>query len=320
MNDILLSVIIPVYNMELYIEDCLYSILNQDMKNSYEVIIINDGSTDRSKELIEKVINTKVNNNIIFKNIDNQGVSNARNFGISLSSGRFVSFLDGDDWLTSNYIKTTCECLINNGDYDIIYFDRYFSYPQGNKLVSYPLFNGNILENEKIFNELNYSACNKAFSQRLFDKGLSFQKGKIYEDMPFSLDALLLSDNIIKIEQPLYFVRQDTPNSVTNRLNDRELDLYYHLVSGLDKISNNSDSIKIEYMKYMDRTLLYWVVKLIRYQSVDILKNDKITLFLNENNVSSKFEKIFCVLINHKKFRVLSAIIKINDWMKELNK
>ncbi|WP_318418199.1 glycosyltransferase family 2 protein [Photobacterium leiognathi] len=314
MNNVLLSVIIPVYNMELYIQECLKSVFNQKMKDLYEVIIINDGSTDNSKALIEKEINKYKDNNIIFKNIHNQGVSNARNLGVNLSSGKYISFVDSDDWVSANYIETICQSLMKNITYDIYYFDRFFSYPKKNKLISYPFYRGRINENASIFSELNYSACNKVYSQNLFKDGLSFYKGKIYEDMPFSLDALLLSDTISKINAPLYFVRQNTPNSVTNKLNKNEIDLYYHLIEGVEKIPADSVDIKNEYIKYMDRTLLYWIVKLIRYKCFNTL--NEVNISIDINNLSSSSDKIFSFFVNNKKYMILTFLVRVNDLIK----
>jgi len=102
------SLIIPVYNLEHYIERCLNSIVNQDMdSNEFEVIIINDGSTDNSIGIIEKYI-TSYSNFKLFT-IANNGVSNARNQGLMKSKGEYIFFIDGDDWLYENKLKSVYE-------------------------------------------------------------------------------------------------------------------------------------------------------------------------------------------------------------------
>ena len=98
----LISIIVPCFNNEKYVEKCLDSINQQSFKD-FEVIIINDGSTDNSKEIIEHFIKTKPNYHLI--NQKNMGVSTARNNGLKLVKGEFVCFVDADDYIESNYLK-----------------------------------------------------------------------------------------------------------------------------------------------------------------------------------------------------------------------
>ena len=100
-SDVDISLIIPVYNVESYLERCLSSVENQTFEN-FEVIIVNDGSTDGSLQIIQKFLNRNVN----FKLIDqeNKGLGEARNVGIKNSCGRYVAFLDSDDFLEPRYL------------------------------------------------------------------------------------------------------------------------------------------------------------------------------------------------------------------------
>ena len=103
--DLHLSIIIPIYNLELYIEKCLKSILNQDLPvNQYEIIVINDGSTDNSASIVSRLI--KNNSNIKLINKTNGGVSSARNVGIQEAKGEYITFLDGDDYFVPNILSS----------------------------------------------------------------------------------------------------------------------------------------------------------------------------------------------------------------------
>lgn len=95
MDKIKISIIIPVYNVEKYIEECLISVLNQTMKE-IEIICINDGSTDNSLKILNNYKNK--NENIRIVNQENSGLSNARNVGLSLAKGEYIFFLDSDDF------------------------------------------------------------------------------------------------------------------------------------------------------------------------------------------------------------------------------
>ena len=102
----LISIIVPVYNCEEYIEKCIDSILHQTYQN-FEVIVINDGSKDNTLEKLKKYINK---NKITIISIENNGVSNARNLGIKNSKGDYICFIDSDDWVEKEYL----ECFVRN--------------------------------------------------------------------------------------------------------------------------------------------------------------------------------------------------------------
>lgn len=108
MNNNLLSVIIPVYNTEKYLTRCLNSVINQSYKN-LELIVINDGSTDHSQDLIND-FSIRYNNIQCIQLQENKGLGNARNLGLNKARGKYVSFIDSDDWIDSNFYRV----LINN--------------------------------------------------------------------------------------------------------------------------------------------------------------------------------------------------------------
>lgn len=103
--DLRLSIIIPTYNLELYIEKCLKSLLNQDLPlNQYEIIVVNDGSTDSTEFIVAGLVED--NSNIKLINKTNGGVSSARNIGIQEAKGEYITFLDGDDYFVPNILSS----------------------------------------------------------------------------------------------------------------------------------------------------------------------------------------------------------------------
>ena len=108
------SIIIPIYNVEKYIEKCLNTIINQTYKN-IEIILIDDGSTDKSSNICDKY--SKIDERIKVIHKQNEGVSIARNDGIELSTGKYIVFIDPDDYVSKNHIETLYSCInINNVD------------------------------------------------------------------------------------------------------------------------------------------------------------------------------------------------------------
>ena len=105
------SIIVPAYNTEKYINKCLTSLINQTYKN-IEIIVVNDGSTDNTKEIVENFAYSDYR--IKLFNIENSGVSNARNFAIKNSTGNYIAFVDSDDYISSNYIEIMLSCALEN--------------------------------------------------------------------------------------------------------------------------------------------------------------------------------------------------------------
>src|SRR5699024_1200447 len=130
MLEMLISVIIPIYNKEEYLDECINSVVNQTYKN-LEIILVNDGSTDRSEVIINKWY--KKDDRIVFLNQENKGVSSARNKGISKANGEYVFFIDADDRLEDNALNLLYKySLINKSDIIMSNFihvkNKYISY------------------------------------------------------------------------------------------------------------------------------------------------------------------------------------------------
>lgn len=143
------SIIIPVYNIEKYIERCLLSIINQSYKN-IEVIIVDDGSTDKSSDIVDDYLN---HNNFIVIHKENGGLSSARNAGLKVATGEFVMFVDGDDYLMDNAIEILVKKI--NDEIDVVMFPYIRVY--GSKKIETHLFDkkeilfSNTSVKEKIF-------------------------------------------------------------------------------------------------------------------------------------------------------------------------
>ncbi len=118
----MLSVIIPAYNVEKYIKRCINSVLSQDLKN-IEIIVIDDGSKDKTSDICLEI--SKNNKNIIYKKVQNSGCSAARNLGISMAKGKYIAFLDSDDWVDLDmYINMVEEAEKNQADIVICGFKK----------------------------------------------------------------------------------------------------------------------------------------------------------------------------------------------------
>lgn len=205
----LFSIIIPVYNIENYIEKCLDSILNQKMDN-YEIILVDDGSTDSSGYICDKKsaeFGEKIK--VIHKN--NSGQSDARNIGIKASSGDYIIFVDGDDYIRSNTLEILTE-IVKTGP-DVIISNGYYRCINGKKITQNILFNKNKKDNctgadvltESSKKYPNWSPWGKVFSRQFWlNTNIWFPSGRRWEDFAV-IDQIILKAKSVKIVDAFYY-------------------------------------------------------------------------------------------------------------------
>lgn len=212
MKDI--SIIIPIYNAEKYINKCLDSILKQT-KKELEIILINDGSTDNT----EKIIKTYQDKRIKYFKNDNHGIGYSRNFGINQSTSKYIMFLDSDDYLET----TACEELFNKAEkdnLDIVISDFYKVFNNNIEEIKLPSFeNSSLKDNPDIITEyLNPWA--KLYSSKLLkDNKIKFVENLKYEDAPFVIETLDKAKKIGKVDKPLnyYVIHGNSETTVRDR-------------------------------------------------------------------------------------------------------
>ena len=212
MKDI--SIIVPIYNAEKYINKCIDSILNQT-KKELEIILINDGSTDNTESIIKSYKDKRI---VYFKNT-NHGIGYTRNYGISKSTGKYIMFLDSDDYLE----KTACEKLFNKIEkdkLDIVMCDFYKDYETNIEEIHTGSFNNsNLKDNPDIITEY-LSPWAKLYSSKLLkDNKIKFVEDLKYEDAPFVIETLDKANKIGKIDECLnyYVIHNNSETTVRDR-------------------------------------------------------------------------------------------------------
>ena len=206
-SDILFSIIIPVYNSEKYLFQCIQSVLNQKYSN-LEIIIVDDYSTDKSIEIIRSFAK-KYNNIKIICNKKNEGVSVCRNKGITNAVGKYIIFLDNDDYLINNGLKKLANLIQNNNGTNLVIFTHY-TVKVGNKFVKHKNIFQNNLFDSKISESLNinqYIYCwNYVFERNFIIKEkLQFLSGvSIGEDRLFVYRSLCCCKKFIFYKEHFY--------------------------------------------------------------------------------------------------------------------
>ena len=202
-----LSIIIPVYNSEKYLKECLDSIFNNKTKYKYEVICINDGSTDKSLEILEKY--KKNHKNLIIINQDNSGAASARNKGLDNAVGKYIAFIDSDDYIANNYIEKLLGIAIKQ-DTDIVKCGYYRTFDKKqDKIYGLQLKCNEGLKNNILKIEGFLWMC-VIKRELLFD--IRLPEGYWYEDMIVRSLILHKCKKFIGIKDCLYYYRQHDKN------------------------------------------------------------------------------------------------------------
>lgn len=261
-----LSIIVPVYNVEKYLERCLNSLINQTLKE-IEIICVNDGSTDNSLQILEKFAGQDKRIRII--NQKNKGLSGARNTGIKLVQGEYFGFLDSDDWVDLDYFEKLykrakeCDADISLGDF---IRKGKFKHKIRLKLNKEEEFVG---DNDKFYGSQFYHfpcVWNKIYRTKKFND-LRFIEGIYFEDGPYTIQALHRANKIVTCCDTYlyYFVN---PNSIVRTLNKKkEQDMYNSSKFILNYIRDN--------MQIQDKGIYYetFVQKLWRIKLYSIVEN-----------------------------------------------
>lgn len=249
MKEIMLSIIVPVYNVESYLDKCLLSIFSS-IFTDYEVIIINDGTKDNSEKIINKYVE-KYKEKITYISKDNTGLSDTRNLGMNIAKGKYITFVDSDDYIESNMY----ELMINKAkerDFDIVASDVKLVYENSNinKKVS-SCYENDLFDKEDIKKSMTNQypvVWNKIYKKSLLE-GITFSKGVWYEDMEFVLKLYPRIKSIGVVKEPLYNYLQ-RGSSITYTYNDK----LYDIIKNMDTVIDyyKSENIYDEYKEELE--------------------------------------------------------------------
>lgn len=228
MDNCLISIIVPVYNVSKYLEKCVQSLIVQEYKN-IEIILVDDGSTDGSGELCDVLAKEDERIKVIHK--QNGGLSSARNAGIKFCSGDYIGFVDSDDYIEPQmYSKLMCALKKNNADMVLCGFKCVDE--NGEVLEKIDGVRTELLSQEDMFDRIDTKnqkywcyviAWNKLYSRAIFDNVL-FPEGRIHED-EFIIHHIISNCNlIVSLEDELYYYVQRKGSITATTFNAKRLD------------------------------------------------------------------------------------------------
>lgn len=249
-----LSIIVPAYNAAETIRQCIESVVCQDTNVEYELLIVNDGSTDDTKKIVESFENIHIR----LINQENRGFSGARNRGIEESKGRYLMFLDADDLLVDNCIETMF-CKIKGENADIIQ-GSFGTFSESTMELYKSILNNKILtDNKEIVNNPGYPWA-KIYKRELFNN-VRFPLNVWFEDTVVCMLLYRLCRKMVVIDDVVYAYRIN-PNGITlkARHNKKCVDHYWvmeHTLKQAMKIGLSNDKIQYDLVKSHMSTLLY---------------------------------------------------------------
>jgi len=226
MRKVKVSVVIPIYNVENYLEACLSSIVNQTFKD-IEIICINDGSTDKSKNILNRY--AKKDNRVIMINKKNEGLSIARNIGIDKATGEYIMFVDSDDYLDLHTIENLYN-IVKRNDLDTLFFcaETFYEDINPDEYKEHYLLKGEYPEvksGQELFCDMRKNgdffsnACLQINRLSFLKKNnIRFIEGIIHEDEPFTLNVTLVSKRAMKISNQ-YYKRRIRKGSIMTSMN-----------------------------------------------------------------------------------------------------
>lgn len=260
--NIKVSIIIPVYNIEKHLKQCLDSVINQSLQE-IEIICVNDGSTDNSPQILEEY--AQKDDRIIIINKSNEGLAAARNTGMSYAKGEYIGFVDSDDWVELDmYEKLYENAQIYNSEivmspmhiFDdtnskLKYDDPYFTLEHFNEEFDNCTFNH--LDTKEFIFKINVTAPNKLYKfQFLENIDANFPEGLVFEDNPFFFYTYLQANKVSLIRDYQYFYRINRPGSIIKKADGKFFDLIkiHELTKNIFVQTNNYEEYEIDLINY----------------------------------------------------------------------
>lgn len=227
MESPMFSIIVPVYNTEMYLKQCVESILTQNYKN-FEIILVDDGSTDNSASICDEY--AKLNKNVVVIHKENGGLADARNVGLLRSFGKYILFVDSDDFIAKSSLESVAR-FVSNRELDIVFLKGYKYFDENNvqeldENIYLSEINNKLQLQEYIskLKKLPGSACTKLINREFaLRNDLFFIKGIYHEDIEWFIKMIKKVENFDVLNIAYYYYRQNRSGSITNKVTSKHI-------------------------------------------------------------------------------------------------
>ena len=311
-----ISVIIPVYNVENYLKECLDSVANQSFRD-IEIICVNDGSTDKSLEILENYTDERIK--II--NQKNKGLGAARNTGILNAKGKYIFFLDSDDCIDLECLEKVYNNITSN-DSDVVLFKfQSFGGKNTNK-------KGEGFKIDKIFGDVDYSeftftykdvkrhvlnsyysACLKLYKKDLID--FKFPENIFFEDVLFHVKVMLKASKISFVNENLYLYRLNDDSIINSNTKGYDIFKVINMVEDYLKSNNYIHEFKTEFANFKIAQILLYIVSTNSQTYYKMARDDFNKLSIDESKIEKRLYSDYILVKNNE---------NLDDFLKAKNK
>ena len=227
------SIVVPIYNVYDYLDRNLESLMKQTYKD-IEVLCINDGSTDKSQEIIDKYVNLDSRFKAFIKK--NGGLSDARNYGLKYVDSEYVMFIDSDDFVEDTMVEECVTAMDDNHlDMFVFAYNQYYTETDTKEFISLGIKDGiySLRDNKEILAKTPNAAWNKMYRTCIFkDNGIEYPFGYRHQDLGTTAKLMYLSDKIGYKDVALYNYLIDRPNNITRQIDNK----IYHIIDMCQEI------------------------------------------------------------------------------------
>lgn len=291
------SIIVPVYNVEKYLDKCLASISEQTFKE-FECIVVDDGSPDNSNDIIDRYVNKDQRFKVIHQK--NMGISAARNAGLAIAQGDYVAFVDSDDYISNEYLEKFA-LKIANTDADIVICGFIEVLKDSQKTVCFEAPSTEVIKQNILADIWPSYPWNKCYKKYLFEN-IRFPVGKIFEDLLTIPEVCLNAHKIVCIPEKLYYYNRQNLNSITSNLSTEKR---YDVFKGRFKNRQLAVQKQIPCLNLLDK-------KMVKETMITLLRN------CNDNELSESQEQEMCDYLKERLDK--SEVVGLRDkfWVKML--
>ena len=292
----LISVVIPVYNVERYLQRCLNSVVSQTYKN-LEIILVDDGSTDLSGKICDEWASK--DNRIVVIHKTNGGLSSARNTGLDVAKGRYIAFVDSDDYVEKDYVKTLVKVL-EEEKVDVAVCGFWYLYKNHLEQKGY---SGTCI----LMSQIDYLqffltdwTCgliwNKIFKRKVVN-GIWFEEGHIIDDEFFTYKAIINCNRVALFEDPLYYYRMRATSVMSSSSEYVErilLDKIKYTKERFENVTKSYPQLKQVYLKDLVNSLIRYKRQSIHYPNAHFevkktINEYKLSILLSNLKLKTKY-------------------------------
>lgn len=287
-----ISVIIPVYNVEKYLDECIKSVLMQTYKN-LEIILVDDGSTDQSGRICDKY--AKIDERIYVIHKSNGGLSDARNAGLEIFSAEYVTFVDSDDYVSPIYIEKFYDAVNRYPDADMVIEKEYLRFMDGKteafsiepvKDIRMNQYNWRDALEQMLYQQMETGAVGKLYKKELFtETEIKFPFGLYYEDLATIYRLMLVSKKIVRIDCKIYAYRIRKSSIMHQKFSVRKMDsipvskkLFHEIQESIPELASAAASRSLSVNRTVYSQIPYRMRKERKRLWQEIIKYRKIVL------------------------------------------